>query len=351
MYVSVRLLKGYAQPLWYEIPQELQERISIGSLVKVPFRRTITSALVELVSEAKPDVSFTVKSIIACHAVPADEQYNALIERLSAYYQISPLFFMKRLRHFLQEKNVPALALGQDTNQLSYSPITLTPEQQACVDQILSHVHAHAFAPFVLQGVTGSGKTEVYKAVMHEIINNKRSVIYLLPEVTLAVQISIILRTTMQGIALYTFHSATSPAEKRALWNALQRGEPVVIVGVHLPILLPIKSLGLIIIDEEHETGFQEKKHPKINSKDIALIRASIARIPIILGSATPSITSLYNVAHKGGACSPYTSGLPVHFHTYSLCCCRKAKSSANNFGLREHCKKRSNKLLHVKSK
>ena len=73
----------------------------------------------------------------------------------------------------------------------------------------------------------------------------------------------------------------------------------LVIIGVHLPILLPIANLGLIIVDEEHEVGYQEKKHPKINSKHVALIRAQQTQIPILLGSATPSISTLYNVKTK----------------------------------------------------
>ncbi len=76
--------------------------------------------------------------------------------------------------------------------------------------------------------------------------------------------------------------------------------KPAVILGVHLPMLLPLPWLGLIIIDEEHDTGYQEKRHPRVNTKEAALLRAQCASIPLIAGSATPSITSLYNVEHRG---------------------------------------------------
>ena len=102
------------------------------------------------------------------------------------------------------------------------------------------------------------------------------------------------------SIELRSFHSATSIKEKKQAWQMLLAGQPLVLLGVHLPILLPIANLGLIIVDEEHEVGYQEKKHPKINSKEAAIWRAHQCGIPIVLGSATPSISSLHNVKHRG---------------------------------------------------
>ncbi|MFH1461345.1 MAG: primosomal protein N' [bacterium] len=87
--------------------------------------------------------------------------------------------------------------------------------------------------------------------------------------------------------------------KKKDLWQNLLNEQPILIIGIHLPILLPIPNLGLIIVDEEHETGFQEKKHPKVNSKELAIWRAQYYKIPILLGSATPSVNSLYNVRTK----------------------------------------------------
>lgn len=123
----------------------------------------------------------------------------------------------------------------------------------------------------------------------------------MLPEVTLAQQFTNIMRAELpEAIAISSFHSGTSTSEKRALWKNALEVVPQLIIGVHLPILLPLPHLGLIIIDEEHEAGYQEKKHPKINSKEVALMRAQQYNIPILLGSATPSITSLYNVKTRG---------------------------------------------------
>lgn len=122
-----------------------------------------------------------------------------------------------------------------------------------------------------------------------------------LPEVSLALEFEQRLRKEFsETIPLFSFHSATSAKNKKIVWQQLLDGKPVVIIGVHLPVLMPIANLGLIIIDEEHEVGYQEKKHPKINTKEAALWRAKIAQIPILLGSATPSLATLYNVKTRG---------------------------------------------------
>ncbi len=148
--------------------------------------------------------------------------------------------------------------------------------------------------------MTGSGKTEVYKQLLLHTINNNQSALFLLPEVSLALQFEQLLRAQLpNNIHIFGFHSATRPKEKKVLWQSLLSSKPVIIVGVHIPILLPISNLGLIIVDEEHEIGYQEKKHPKINTKEAALIRAQIAQIPILLGSATPSIATIHTARTK----------------------------------------------------
>ena len=148
----------------------------------------------------------------------------------------------------------------------------------------------------MLHGVTGSGKTEVYKQLIIHAFKEKKSTILLLPEVTLAVQFERLLKSQLPvEIPIVSFHSATDAKTKKLLWKYCMENYPQLIIGVHMPVLLPLSNLGCIIIDEEHESGFQEKKHPKVNTKHAALLRAQIYKIPILLGSATPSITSLYN--------------------------------------------------------
>lgn len=298
MYAQVKLLNGFQESLWYEIPHELKTIVP-GSIVVVPLRARTLSAFVEKVSSQRPRVSWQLRSLIGLEPFPQDAHYAQFINAVAHYYQLSPLYFAKRLRSILKQ--------ATSENALNYSAapqqplpiVTLTQEQHDAVETINTKITQPCFAPLLLQGLTGSGKTEVYKkAIMHALSNNK-SVIVLLPEVSLAVQFTTLFAATLFGVELYGFHSATSVKEKRALWNALMHNRSVLIVGVHLPIMLPINNLGLIIVDEEHEVVYQEKKHPRINSKEAALMRAQSAGIPIVLGSATPSIASLYAVRTK----------------------------------------------------
>jgi primosomal protein N' (replication factor Y) len=173
----------------------------------------------------------------------------------------------------------------------------LTEEQQKVYDFVADRMDLGIYTSTVLHGVTGSGKTEVYKKLfLHALTQNKTS-LFLLPEVTLAVAFEQRLKTEMGNtIPLFGFHSGKSPKEKRTVWENLKNQIPMIIIGVHLPILLPIANVGIIIVDEEHDTGYQEKKHPKINSKHAALMRAQQTNIPILFGSATPSIATLHSV-------------------------------------------------------
>jgi len=300
MYIHVRILGGYPKPLTYAVPASAEQAIRIGILVRVPLRNRVVPAVV--IAHAVPaSTAYAIRDIVGIEPWPADEHYHAFITTLSAYYHVDVLHTIKRMRQFLTNKKVtPPDDIITSVEQQRTMP-TLTDEQQAVYSFIAQYIHTPRFTPTVLHGITGSGKTEVYKKLIQEAIANNRTVMLLLPEVTLALQFERLLRAQLPStIAMYGFHSATGMREKKYLWRALIEHHPILIIGVHLPVLLPIANLGLIIVDEEHETGYQEKKHPKINSKEAALMRAHKAGIPIVLGSATPSVSSLYNVATRG---------------------------------------------------
>jgi primosomal protein N' (replication factor Y) len=300
MYIQVRLLQGYQQPLWYHIPHTITQSIALESIVLVPLRNQIVPAIVTRIEQQKPNVAFDIKAIDQLMPFPADASYSKFIKKLAEYHQLDPIHFIKRIAHFIQEK-------PKKDEELSSAPapehaiISLTHEQQLVADFLKPAISKATYTPTVLHGVTGSGKTEVYKELMIHAYQQGKTTMLLLPEVTLARSFEKRLKRELgQSIPFYSFHSASSVKEKRAAWQQLLDGKPVIIVGVHLPVLLPIPNLGLIIVDEEHEVGYQEKKHPKINSKDAAIMRAHCTNIPLLLGSATPSLSTLYNVKKRG---------------------------------------------------
>lgn len=306
MFARVRLLKGWTQPLWYKIPDVWTVTIAHGSIVHVPLRNRTLPAVVVDVHETKPaDITFAIKEMLKLEEFPLDPHYHLFLERLARFYFTDPFHFYQRVKAFLSgkvkpdEDDIELFELKDDPDPVKAR--TLTDAQQAVVDYVAPHITTPSFKPTLVYGVTGCGKTEIYKNLMLHALRQNKSVILLLPEVSLSLQFFNLLTKQMpDGTPLYSFHSLTKQSEKKQLWDRLLKGLPVIIIGVHLPVLLPVAQLGLIIVDEEHEQGFQEKKHPKINSKEVALWRAQQYGIPIVLGSATPSITSLYNVKQNG---------------------------------------------------
>jgi primosomal protein N' (replication factor Y) (superfamily II helicase) len=298
MYINVKLLNGYSQPLTYQVPARLTGQVAIGSLVRVPLRKKHVSAVVTHISHSFSG-AFEVKEVEGLEKIPADLSYHAFISRLAAYYQIDAASLLRRVQSFLdQAHNTLDVPIKQNHAVEQSSTFTLTPEQEAIAQQIIAQCDQKTFSPSLLHGVTGSGKTVVYRRIIEEVFAHNGSSILLLPEVTMAVTFEAKFKQWF-GNKVFGFHSATSVKEKRALWSALLAGDPVLIIGVHLPVLLPISNLHFIVVDEEHEIGFQEKRHPKINSKEAALLRAQLYNIPILLGSATPSIATLHQVKTK----------------------------------------------------
>lgn len=295
MYVVVRLLKGFPQPLIYKVPTHLVAEIVVGRVVEVPLKQQYKPAVVLSVSKTRPNVKYDIRDMHSVHAMPADEHYQSFLETLARLHFTKPLHFYQRLRSFLSHEPKEARSepapVGGDAPE-----VTLTDEQQKIVDAIMPTVMTPRYAPALLHGVTGSGKTEVYKALMNTALQNNKTVLFICPEVSLARQFEQIFAAQLPaGTRVGGLHSASTKKQRELVWQWAVAGQPAIIVGVHLPSLLPLSNLGLIVVDEEHEPGFAEKKHPKVNSKHAALLRARTYGIPILLGSATPSVATLHH--------------------------------------------------------
>jgi len=301
MFIRVRLLNGLPEPLWYCVPFHYDVGSLSGLIVQVPVRNRIVPALVIDEYSTKPsNLSFELKEIHGLEPLPADEHYLSFLKKLGEYYHIETLHFIKRIHQFLINKKEDALLITPEIKiHSTHSSVTLTDEQQQVCISITPHIGKNLYLPTVLHGITGSGKTEVYKHLFLDALSKNKTSLLLLPEVTLAIAFENRLKQELPGMPIYGFHSGKTPKEKNAVWTHLNNKTAMILIGVHLPILLPIPNLGVIVVDEEHEVGYQEKKHPKINSKEAAIMRAQETNIPIILGSATPSISTLYNVKSK----------------------------------------------------
>lgn len=300
MYIQVRLLNGFHQKLTYKVPEGWDLSTLEGAIVSVPLQKRVEYAYIEKIQEHLDYTpAFTIRTALSLDKFPQDPLYLKYINYLSNYYALDYCYFLKRLKQFLKDKEYQEEHTKNNITEPN-KPIILTKDQESIVQSLESVVNQNNYFAALIHGVTGSGKTEIYKKIIIQAYKQNKSSLLLLPEVSLALQFYNKLKNELDSSYLiYNFHSATSVKEKKALWSSLLKQQPIIVIGVHLPLLLPIKNLGLIIIDEEHDTGYQEKKHPKINTKEAALLRAKTYNIPIILGSATPSISSLYQVKQK----------------------------------------------------
>lgn len=178
-------------------------------------------------------------------------------------------------------------------------PEALTPEQKKVLDEIRQAITksfnepASGFAPFLLHGVTGSGKTEVYLSAIEQVVAHGREAIVLVPEISLTPQTIRRFRSRFDRVAV--LHSHLTDSERHRHWASIAEGEIQVVVGARSAIFAPCRKLGLIVVDEEHETSFKQDTVPRYHARDAAIKRAHLQGIPAILGSATPSLESWGN--------------------------------------------------------
>ncbi|HYE76286.1 MAG TPA: primosomal protein N', partial [Blastocatellia bacterium] len=183
-------------------------------------------------------------------------------------------------------------------NGHSEDSLTLTPKQQAALDEIVTELDKRHYAAFLLHGVTGSGKTEVYMRAMRAAVEQGRTALMLVPEISLTPMFARRLRAHF-GDAVAILHSSLSEGERLDEWNRLRRGEALVCIGARSAVFAPLDNIGVIIVDEEHESSYKQDESPRYHGRDTAIMRAAKAGAVIILGSATPSMESYHN-AHSG---------------------------------------------------
>lgn len=172
--------------------------------------------------------------------------------------------------------------------------LQLTEEQQSALDKVNNSIENNEYKEFLLYGVTGSGKTEVYLQIIRKVIEKGKSVIVLVPEISLTPQMvdRFIARFGKEEIAV--LHSKLSVGERYDEWQRIKNNEAKIIIGARSAIFAPINKIGAIIIDEEHDQSYKSETTPRYNAKEISKYIAKVNKIPLILGSATPEITTYY---------------------------------------------------------
>jgi primosomal protein N' (replication factor Y) (superfamily II helicase) len=275
--------------LTYLIPEE-HLALKRGTIVEVPLgnRKAKGCLITSNQKNIEQPKGFKLKEIngpIINEVILSDQQLELLTWIASYYhYPLGPLIFetlpktMKRPRP-LNFKVGQGLATGYN----------LSNEQSWALSKILPAV-GNGFSKWLLHGVTGSGKSVVFLELMRKALEQKKSVLYLLPEINLTLQF-IDFFTEHLNCKIYSYNSSISNSDKYQLWvEGADRDQPSLIIGVRSSIFVPIKNLGLIIVDEEHDQSFKQDDRCPYNARDIAIKKASLLKIPIVLGSASPAV-------------------------------------------------------------
>ncbi len=178
-------------------------------------------------------------------------------------------------------------------------PLALNGEQRAALDRVVAEMGSPRPRPVLLQGVTGSGKTEIYLQAIAACLESGRGSIVLVPEIALTPQSveRFKSRFSAAGIGVAVLHSGLSAGERRDEWHRIRSGRARVVVGARSAVFAPVSPLGLVVVDEEHEPSYKQAEAPRYHARDVAIVRGHFEGAGVLLGSATPSLESLHNAA------------------------------------------------------
>jgi len=279
----------------YRIPDELRGAVRPGAVVTVPFgRRKITGFVVGLV-ETPPAVEL--KDILTAETddLSLPPELMRLAEWVADYY-LAPFGEVLRtaLPAGLGKRSPGEVPEAAGTP----SPVTLNEEQTCALAAIEASLQGEDPASFLLHGVTGSGKTEVYLRAATSAVQAGGKVLILIPEIALSPQMVARVEARF-GNRVALWHSALTPSRRRAVWTRTRRGEIDVLVGARSAVFAPLPGLKLVVVDEEHESAYKQSESPRYHARDVALVRARQCGATVVLGSATPSLESYAN-AERG---------------------------------------------------
>lgn len=309
MYADVIVDISYEKvdkPFSYRVPEDLQSRISIGSVVRIPFgngNRTRKGYVVGFRDSVDYDEN-KIKDIadIDDKDVPIESQLIELAVWMKKRYggtlsqSFSCVLPVKRRvkRRPASEKDISdgedEAALAEEASSIELPE--LNPEQEDVLSQFGNDIEADLWQEYLLYGVTGSGKTRVYIEMMRRVIEKGRSVIVLIPEIALTAQ-NIHRFTRVFGDSVAVMHSRLSHGQRYEVYEKAKSGEIRVVLGPRSALFAPFSDLGLIIIDEEHETSYRSEQVPKYHAAEVARKRAKDSNSALVLGTATPCIDTM----------------------------------------------------------
>ena len=299
MYCNVLITKPFNHAFTYRIKKN--QNVKIGNIVLVPFGNK--NKQLGMVCEVINNLDLKIKKI---KIKEIEHVFNNLllgrkiiefIEWISDY-TLAPKGLVLKL--FLVNDKIINFELQDQYNEVLHHDTKnfyLNKEQKKAFE-IINNYLISEYKAIVLEGVTGSGKTEVYFEAIKKMILLKKQVLILLPEISLTPQLEERFSNSF-GFLPDVWHSKVAYKNKKITWQKCLRGKPVVVLGARSALFLPFTSLGLIVVDEEHDLSFKQEDNIRYQARDLAIVRAKIEKFPIVLSSATPSLETQNNIKKK----------------------------------------------------
>jgi primosomal protein N' (replication factor Y) len=272
--VKKRIGVGYASMIYPALsPEQMQATLE---KTKAPKRRAILARLLQLEPRAGIE-----------------------LVRLAGEAGVTPATVRKLVRlgviKIVQEIDLPKLTDEAPMVGGGEMDIRLNEDQQKIFDELLPRVSAGGFSVNLLHGVTGSGKTEIYLQCIRQVVEAGKQAIVLVPEIALTPQT--VRRFTARFNRVAILHSGLTATERHRHWQRIAQGQAEVVVGARSAIFAPVPNLGMIVVDEEHEASYKQDSAPRYQGRDVAVKRAQLEDVPILLGSATPSLETYWRVS------------------------------------------------------
>ncbi len=317
-FAEVAIAVPLRQTFTYKVPERMN--VDEGSRVLVPFGRR---SVVGIVMRVQANIGKLKAG--DCFAPRSRARNDIEVKQISEALDTEPIFSPKMVKllrwmadyYFVPIGDLCRAALPSDLlkntkkkgrtnlqreavveNIFNAPLVKLSDLQYRAYNELKLQVSSFKFQTTLLHGITGSGKTEVYMRLFDDVIKAKRQVIFLVPEIGMTPQaVGRIISRFGDRVACY--HSALTDATRRNEWGRIANGEADIVIGTRSAIFAPVKNLGLIVIDEEHDPSYKQEENPRYNGRDVSVMRAKMEGVPCILGSATPSVESYSNVKLK----------------------------------------------------
>ena len=296
MFCNIIITRPFDQIFTYKLKEE--QAVKEGSIVCVPFGKSKNQIgmVISTSENHPPNNDYKIKEVESVfESINLNKNIIKFIYWISDY-TLSPIGSILKLI-LINEKILDYEIIGKKENLFSPDKIKLNDEQKKAAEA-LKKLLLNPVIPIVLEGVTGSGKTEVFFEAVENIIKQQQQALIMVPEISLTPQLEVRFLKRF-GFLPNVWHSKISEKKRKEIWHRCYLGEAIIVIGTRSSLFLPFKTLRLIVVDEEHDGSYKQEDNIRYQARDLAIVRAQIDKALIILSSATPSLETQNNINKK----------------------------------------------------